>query len=73
MSTKFDLVLKPFDIKSVSEKSKVERKGITFWIPEDRKEKFDRLQSMTDRALSKHIIDVIVKIIDSVDDDPSAA
>lgn len=63
------ITVESFDITSaVGSAYKEERTATSFWLPNDVKEKYDRIQKLTKFKLGKHIIDLIIATIEDIDE-----
>lgn len=61
--------LKKFDISKISSEDPVRKSTITFWMPEDYRAKFCKIQNLSKKEFGKHIQKMIMKLIDNVDVD----
>lgn len=68
MSKKIDLTNLFKDVKSLVHKAeqKESKRGVTFWIPPEYKEKYDHLQSITDRKFSHKMTELFMQALDEV-------
>lgn len=55
-----------FKVDEASEQNTVQRAGVTIWLPEDYKAKFNSLQERTKRRFGKKVQQLVIKAIDKV-------
>ena len=62
-----DSILDGFDKLKVNDEVEVNKKPITFWLPEEYKVKYEMLQGMTKNKFGKLLQEVVKKSIDKID------
>lgn len=61
-----NLELPKFNVEKHEKQSKEQKDYITFYIPSDCLEKYNEIQRRTEKAFSKHLVEVITKVINKV-------
>lgn len=57
------------DLSEYHDETRIEGKGVTFWLPMDYKIKYDMIQKCSKRKFSKKIKEIIMRSIDRVEID----
>lgn len=61
-----DKIFEGFTLGNGQDSETVQRAGVTIWLPEEYKEKFNQLQSRSKRRFGKKIQEMLIKAIDKV-------
>ena len=63
----FEQIFAEFGPLTSEEKETVHTKGVTFWIPDEYKKKYEAIQAKSKRRFSKMLKEVIMKSIDRIE------
>ena len=66
-----DQIIEAFDQDDISVQPSSERQAITIWVSTSYQQRYEKLQRETNRKVSKLLKQVVTKVIDRLDPEPS--